>query len=120
MNDAQVIRSNLEPNENDGFKRQIDEAFSNYDKIQKPEELKEYGFYDGTYRYMDLNEVYANMQTAFELKELDNKYYACRDLRNIASTVINSINSIDKYKIKLEQERNAKLRKKEIYPEIVV
>ena len=46
-----------------------------YKSIKKPEQLEKYGFYDGAYRDMELDEVYSHMQTVFELKELDSKYY---------------------------------------------
>ncbi len=42
--------------------------------------------------------------------ELDTQYYACRDLRDIANTVINSINGIDKYKIELQPEVRKELQ----------
>lgn len=104
MSRAQMIRDILTPEDNDEFLEQMNEVYSKYDEIPKPEQLKKYGFYDGAYRNMELEDVYANMQTAFEVLELDTKYYACRDLRDIANTVINSINGIDKYKIELQPE----------------
>lgn len=111
MDDAQRIRSILEPEENDEFQDLIDEVYAKYDSIPKPKHLSEYGFYDGAYSNMDLDEVYSNMQIAFEVKELDTKYYECRDLRDIANTVINSIDSIDKYKIELQPQEKEELLK---------
>lgn len=70
MNDAHRIRTILEPEENDEFQDLIDEVYSKYDAIPKPKRLEEYGFYDGAYMNMDFDEVYSNMQTAFEVKEL--------------------------------------------------
>lgn len=111
MNDAHRIRTILEPEENDEFQDLIDEVYSKYDAIPKPKRLEEYGFYDGAYMNMDFDEVYSNMQTAFEVKELDTKYYACRDLRNIANTVINSIDGIEKYQIELQPDAKEELQK---------
>lgn len=110
MKDAQRIRTILEPKENDEFKDLIEEVYSKYDSIPKPEELEKYGFYDGAYRFMDLEEVYSNMQIAFEVKEIDSLYYGCRDLRDIAGTVINSIDGIEKYKIQLQPEAKEQLQ----------
>ena len=60
---------------------------------------------------MELDDIYSNMQIAFELRELDNKYYGCRDLRNIANTVINSIVGIEKYQIELQPEVKKELQR---------
>lgn len=111
MDDAQRIRNILEPEENDEFQDLIDEVYVKYDSIPKPKHLSEYGFYDGAYSNMDLDEVYYNMQIAFEIKELDTQYYECRDLRDIANTVINSIDGIDKYKIELQPHAKEELLK---------
>lgn len=111
MNDAHRTRTMLEPEEDSEFKEEIEEAFSRYDKIPKPEHLEEYGFYDGVYNNMELDDIYSNMQIAFELRELDNKYYGCRDLRNIAETVINSIDGIEKYQIELKTETKEELQR---------
>lgn len=111
MNDAHRTRTMLEPEEDSEFKEEIEEAFARYDKIPKPEHLEEYGFYDGVYNNMELDDIYSNMQIAFELRELDNKYYGCRDLRNIAETVINSIDGIGKYQIELQPEAKEELQK---------
>lgn len=111
MNDAHRTRTMLEPEEDSEFKEEIEEAFSGYDKIPKPEQLEQYGFYDGAYDNMELEEIYSNMQIAFELRELDNKYYGCRDLRNIADTVINSIDGIEKYQIELQPETKEELQR---------
>lgn len=111
MDDAQRIRNILEPEENDEFQDLINEVYAKYDSIPKPKHFSEYGFYDGAYSNMDLDEVYSNMQIAFEVKELDTKYYECRDLRDIANTVINSIDGIDKYKIELQPQAKEELLK---------
>lgn len=111
MNDAHRTRTMLEPEEDSEFREEIEEAFARYDKIPKPEHLEEYGFYDGVYNYMELDDIYSNMQTAFELRELDNKYYGCRDLRNIVETVINSIDGIEKYQIELQPEAKEELQR---------
>ncbi len=111
MNDANRIRNILTSNENGEFEKQIQETYYEYDKIPKPEELKKDGFYDGLYKYMSLEEVYSNMQIAFKMIELDKQYYECRDIRNIADTVINSINGIEKYKIELGLEEKEELEK---------
>lgn len=111
MNDAHRTRTILEPEEDSEFKEEIEEAFARYDKIPKPEHLEEYGFYDGVYNNMELDDIYSNMQIAFELRELDNKYYGCRDLRNIADTVINSIDGIEKYQIELQPEAKEELQR---------
>lgn len=111
MNDAHRTRTMLEPEKNNEFRKEIYEAFSRYDKIPKPEQLEQYGFYDGAYNNMGLDEIYSNMQIAFELRELDSKYYGCRDLRNIANTVINSIDGIEKYKINLLLEAKEELQR---------
>ena len=111
MNDAHRTRTMLEPEEDSEFKEEIEEAFARYDKIPKPEHLEEYGFYDGVYNNMELDDIYSNMQIAFELRELDNKYYGCRDLRNIADTVINSIDGIEKYQIELQPEAKEELQR---------
>jgi len=111
MNDAHRTRTMLEPEEDSEFKEEIEEAFARYDGIPKPEQLEEYGFYDGAYDNMELDDIYSNMQIAFELRELDNKYYGCRDLRNIAGIVINSIDGIDKYQIELQPEAKEELQK---------
>jgi hypothetical protein len=110
LNDAHRIRTILEPEENDEFQDLMDEVYAKYDAIPKPRDLEEYGHYDGLRINMDFNEVYANMQTAFEVKELDTKYYACKDLRDIANTVINSIDGIEKYKIELQPESKKELQ----------
>ena len=110
MNDAHRTRNMLEPEEDSEFREEIEEAFARYDKIPKPEHLEEYGFYDGVYNNMEFNDIYSNMQIAFELRELDNKYYGCRDLRNIAETVINSIDGIEKYQIELSSEAKEELQ----------
>ena len=109
MTNAQMTRKLLKPKENNEFKEQIEEAFAKYDTIPKPKQLEQYGFYDGSYKNMELDEVYSNMQIAFELTELNNKYYECKDLRDIANTVINSIDGIDKYQIKLQPEEKEEL-----------
>lgn len=111
MNDAHKTRTMLEPEEDSEFKEEIEEAFARYDKIPKPEHLEEYGFYDGVYNNMELDDIYSNMQIAFELRDLDNKYYGCRDLRNIADTVINSIDGIEKYQIELKPETKEELQR---------
>lgn len=111
MNDAHRTRTMLEPEEDSEFREEIEEAFARYDKIPKPEHLEEYGFYDGVYNHMELDDIYSNMQIAFELRELDNKYYGCRDLRNIAETVINSIDGIEKYQIELQPEAKEELQR---------
>ena len=59
---------------------------------------------------MEIEDVYENMQTAFEVLELDTQYYECKDLRDIANTVISSINGIDKYKIELQPEVRTELQ----------
>ena len=110
MSRAQMIREILTPEENDEFLEKMTEVYSKYDKIPKPEQLKKYGFYDGAYKSMELEDVYKNMQTAFEVLELDAQYYECKDLRDIANTVINSINGIDKYKIELQPEVRTELQ----------
>lgn len=111
MNDAHRTRTMLEPEEDSEFREEIEEAFARYDKIPKPEHLEEYGFYDGVYNEMELEDIYSNMQIAFELRGLDNKYYGCRDLRNIAQTVINSIDGIKKYQIELQPEEKEELQR---------
>lgn len=111
MNDAHRTRTMLEPEEDSEFREEIEEAFARYDKIPKPEHLEEYGFYDGVYNEMELDDIYSNMQIAFELRGLDNKYYGCRDLRNIAQTVINSIDGIKKYQIELQPEAKEELQR---------
>lgn len=111
MNDAHRTRTMLEPEEDSEFREEIEETFARYDKIPKPEHLEEYGFYDGVYNHMELDDIYSNMQIAFELRELDNKYYGCRDLRNIAETVINSIDGIGKYQIELQPEAKEELQR---------
>lgn len=111
MNEAHRTRTMLEPEEDSEFRKEIEEAFARYDKIPKPEHLEEYGFYDGVYNHMELDDIYSNMQIAFELRELDNKYYGCRDLRNIAETVINSIDGIEKYQIELQPEAKEELQR---------
>ena len=111
MNDAHRIRTILEPEENDEFQDLIVEVYSKYDAIPKPESLEEFGFYNGTYMYMDFDDVYSNMQTAFEVKELDAQYYMCRDLKNIAESVINSIDGIEKYQIELQPKAKERLQK---------
>lgn len=111
MNDAHRTRTMLEPEEDSEFRKEIEETFARYDKIPKPEHLEEYGFYDGVYNHMELDDIYSNMQIAFELRELDNKYYGCRDLRNIAETVINSIDGIEKYQIELQPEAKEELQR---------
>lgn len=110
MNKAQMIREILTPEENDEFLEEMTEIYSKYDKIPKPEQLEKYGFYDGAYKNIELEDVYKNMQTAFEVLELDTKYYECKDLRDIASTVINSIDGIAKYKIELQPEVKTELQ----------
>ncbi len=111
MNDAYRTRTMLEPKEGSEFKEEIEEAFSKYDKIPKPDQFEQYGFYDGAYNNMELYEIYSNMQIAFELRELDNKYYGCRDLRNIANTAINSIEGIEKYKINVTPDVKEELQR---------
>ena len=111
MNEAHRTRTMLEPEEDSEFREEIEEAFARYDKIPKTEHLEEYGFYDGVYNHMELDDIYSNMQIAFELRELDNKYYGCRDLRNIAETVINSIDGIEKYQIEVQPEAKEELQR---------
>lgn len=111
MKDAHRIRNILTPEEKDEFEDLIEETFSKYDTIPKPELLDKYGFNDGSYKNMELEDVYSNMKIAFEVKELDSKYYGCRDLRNIADSVINSINEIEKYKIELQPDAKEELQK---------
>lgn len=111
MNDAHRTRTMLEPEEDSEFREEIEETFARYDKIPKPEYLEEYGFYDGAYNNMELDDIYSNMQIAFELREVDNKYYGCRNLRSIAETVIKSIDGIDKYKIELQPEAKEELQR---------
>ena len=109
MDEANRIRNILTKKEEDEFAEEIDDIFSKFDKIPKPELIEEYGFYDNAYIDMELDEVYEHMQTAFEVKELDQKYYYYRDLRNIAHTAINSINGLDKYNIKIQPEVKNKM-----------
>lgn len=111
MDDSQRARDMLEPEEDDEFREQIEEAFKKFDTIPKPKEYEQYGYYDGAYSDMELDELYSNMQIAFELRELDDKYYKCNNLRMIANTVIDSIDGIDKYKIELTPEANKELQK---------
>lgn len=111
MNDAHRTRTMLEPEQDSEFKAEIEELFAKYDEIPKPEQLEQYGFYDGAYSNMKLDEICSNMQIAFELRDMDSRYYGCRDLRNIAETVINSIDGIEKYEIELQQEVKEKLQR---------
>ena len=111
MNDANRTRTMLEPEENSEFKQEIEEAFAKYDRIPKPEHFEQYGYYYDTNNDMELDNIYFNMQIAFELRELDNKYYGCKNLRNIADTVIKSIDGIEKYQIELQPEVKGELQR---------
>ncbi len=110
MDDAYRTRTILKPKENDEFEDLIKEVYSKYDSIPKPQEFEEYGFYDRAYNDMELDEIYSNMQIAFEVTEMDAMYYGCRDLRNIAKSAINSIDGIEKYKIELQQGEKEELQ----------
>lgn len=111
MQDANSKRTiSLAGKEEGEFKELIETTFEKYDSIPKPKQYEQYGFYDGAYNNMDFEDIYKNMQIAFEMKELDSLYYGCRDLRDIASTVINSISAIEKYNIKLPEESKGNLQ----------
>ncbi len=97
MQDAQMTREELEPN--DEFKEQIENMFSAFDKIPKLETYNQYA-------YMEINAIYSNIQTCLDLRELDDKFYMCRDLRDIANSVINSVNGINDYKINQETKES--------------
>lgn len=97
VEDAQRTRDGLEPNNE--FKEQIQNVFTTFDTIPKLESYDQYA-------NMDINAIYSNMQICLDLRELDDKFYMCRDLRNIANTVINSINGIDNYDINPEEKED--------------
>lgn len=111
MERADSIRTvGLDEREDGEFKEMIATTFAKYDSIPKPEQYEQYGIYDGSYSNMEFQEIYNNMQIAFEMQEVDNLYYGCRDLRNIANTVINSIDGIEKYNIELPEKSKEELQ----------
>ncbi len=112
MKDTDSIRTiGLNEKEDGEFKELIEATFAKYDSIPKPEQYEQYGIYDGAYRNMDFQDIYSNMQIAFEMKELDSLYYGCKDLRDIANTAISSIDGIEKYNIDLPEKSKEDLRR---------
>ena len=112
MKDTDSIRTiGLNEKEDGEFKELIEATFAEYDSIPKPEQYEQYGIYDGAYRNMDFQDIYSNMQIAFEMKELDSLYYGCKDLRDIANTAISSIDGIEKYNIDLPEKSKEDFRR---------
>lgn len=109
MVQAQGTRDIITPNGE--FKDELEDVFQKFDRIPKPTQYEKYGYYENSYNNMELQEMYSHIQTCFEVREIDQKYYKCRDLRSIAGTVINSINSMEKYQISLNPESKEELNK---------
>ena len=111
MEHAESIRGILAPKEDDEFAEQINDVYLKYDNIPKPEGFKENGHYSiMALQDISLEKIYENMQTAFDVIELFQNYYYCRDLRNISRNVIDSIDSIYKYHVDLRQDGVAELK----------
>ena len=107
MNDSQTTRDVVTPNGE--LKDELETRFQKFDKIPKPEQYERYGYYDNSYNNMELQEMYSHMKTCFEVREIGQKYYKCKDLRTIAGTVMNSINSMDRYQISLGADAKEEL-----------
>ena len=64
-----TTREILEPNGE--LKEELSQVYDKFDSIPKP---KDNQYYDGAYRDMDFDDVYKNMQTCFELLEVEKKH----------------------------------------------
>ena len=107
MRKCQSTRDILKPNGE--LEQEINQSFEKFDKIPKPKDYKQYGYYDGAFNDMGLNEVYENMQVCLEFLDVERKYDAINDSRRIADSAISSINSIDRLEIQVEQEAKDEL-----------
>ena len=107
MQDCQTTREILKPEGE--FKQEIEEVFQRFDNIPKPDNYEEYGYYNGSYSYMAIEELYENIQTCLEFKDVDQKHYEAINYRKIAESVINSINSVNRNEAGLDDDKREEL-----------
>lgn len=109
MRKCQITRDILKPNGE--IEQEIVKVFDKFDTIPKPKEYDKYGYYDGAFNDMELEDVYKNMQICFEFTEVESRYDAINDSRRIADSVISSINSIDRLEVQVGQDAKTELEK---------
>lgn len=107
MRKCQTTRDILKPNGE--IKGEISQIFDKFDRIQKPQDYEQYGYYEGAFSNMELKDVYENMQICFDFVDIERRYDAINDSRRIADSVISSINSIDRLEIQVGQETKSEL-----------
>ena len=107
MRNCQMTRDILKPSGE--LEQEIYQIFDRFDKIPKPKDYEQYGYYDGAYSNMELKDVYDNLQICFDFVNVERRYDAINDSRRIADSVISSINSIDRLEIQLEQITKSEL-----------
>lgn len=93
-----TTREVLEPNGE--LKEELSQVYDKFDSIPKP---KDNQYYDGAYRDMDFDDVYKNMQTCFELLEVEKKHDKIRESRRIAESVVGSIDATGRLGVQLDE-----------------
>lgn len=94
-----TTRETLEPNGE--LKEELSQVYGKFDSIPKP---KDDQYYDGAYRNMDFDDVYKNMQTCFELLEIEKKHDRIVESRRIAESVIASIDATERLGVQLDTD----------------
>lgn len=107
MRKCQTTRDILKPNGE--IEQEISQIFDKFDRIPKPKDYEQYGYYDGAFSNMELKDVYENMQICFDFADVERRYDTINDSRRIADSVISSINSIDRLEIQVGQETKSGL-----------
>ena len=107
MRKCQTTRDILKPNGE--IEQEISQVFDKFDRIPKPKDYEQYGYYDGAFSNMKLKDVYENIQICFNFADVERRYDAINDSRRIANSVISSINSIDRLEIQVGQETKSEL-----------
>ena len=93
-----TTREILKPNGE--LKEELSQVYDKFDSIPKP---KDDHYYDGAYRDMDFEDVYKNMQTCFELLEVEKKHDKIRESRRIAESVVGSIDATGRLGVQLDE-----------------
>ena len=94
-----TTREILEPNGE--LKEELSQVYDKFDSIPKP---KDNQYYDGAYRDMDFDDVYKNMQTCFELLEVEKKHD-----KIIAESVVGSIDATGGLGVQLDENASNNL-----------
>lgn len=85
------------------LKEELLQVYDKFDSIPKP---KNGHYYDGVYSNMDFDDVYKNMETCFELLEVEKKHDRIMEARRIAESVIGSVDATKNLEIQLNENVN--------------